>query len=153
MSSVLAAVRPDSWNLPLLVHVVGAMILVGAADRRERARVRARRRPLPAPRVLDAPSRRSARLRSSCAIGAQWIYAKDGFDDARGDEPAWLDIGWSSADAGALLLLDRTDPRRDRRPPPRRRQGTGLLKATMVIAWVVLAAAVVAVWAMAGKPD
>ena len=27
--SVLAAIRPDSWNFPLLVHVLGAMILVG----------------------------------------------------------------------------------------------------------------------------
>ncbi len=29
MTSVLAAVRPDSWNFPLFVHVLGAMILVG----------------------------------------------------------------------------------------------------------------------------
>ncbi|HKX47133.1 MAG TPA: hypothetical protein VJM06_00580, partial [Gaiellaceae bacterium] len=29
MIGVLAAVRPDSWNFPLLVHVFGAMILVG----------------------------------------------------------------------------------------------------------------------------
>ena len=31
MTSLLAAVRPDSWNLPLFVHVLGAMVLVGAA--------------------------------------------------------------------------------------------------------------------------
>ena len=31
--------------------------------------------------------------------------------------------------------------------------GAGLLKAAMVIAWIVLAAALVAVWAMAGKPE
>ncbi len=31
--------------------------------------------------------------------------------------------------------------------------GQGLLKASMVIAWIVLAAALVAVWAMAGKPE
>jgi hypothetical protein len=30
MTSMLAAVRPDSWNFPLFVHVLGAMILVGA---------------------------------------------------------------------------------------------------------------------------
>ena len=29
MTSVLATVRPDSWNFPLFVHVFGAMILVG----------------------------------------------------------------------------------------------------------------------------
>src|ERR1051326_2331738 len=26
---VLAAIRPDAWNFPLLVHVLGAMLLVG----------------------------------------------------------------------------------------------------------------------------
>jgi len=31
--------------------------------------------------------------------------------------------------------------------------GSGLLKATMVISLILLAAYVVAVWAMAGKPD
>ena len=29
MTSMLAAVRPDSWNFPLFVHVLGAMLLVG----------------------------------------------------------------------------------------------------------------------------
>src|SRR4029450_7187557 len=28
--SVLAAIRPDDWNLPLFVHILGAMALVGA---------------------------------------------------------------------------------------------------------------------------
>ena len=28
--STIAAIRPDEWNLPLLVHVTGAMVLVGA---------------------------------------------------------------------------------------------------------------------------
>ena len=28
--TTLAAIRPDDWNLPLLLHVLGAMILVGA---------------------------------------------------------------------------------------------------------------------------
>jgi hypothetical protein len=27
--SILAVVRPDSWNFPLFLHVLGAMILVG----------------------------------------------------------------------------------------------------------------------------
>jgi hypothetical protein len=27
--SLLAAVRPDDWNLPLFLHVLGAMTLVG----------------------------------------------------------------------------------------------------------------------------
>jgi hypothetical protein len=28
--SALAVIRPDSWNFPLFLHVLGAMILVGA---------------------------------------------------------------------------------------------------------------------------
>ena len=27
--TVLASIRPDSWNFPLFLHVLGAMILVG----------------------------------------------------------------------------------------------------------------------------
>jgi len=27
--TVLAALRPDSWNFPLLLHVLGAAVLVG----------------------------------------------------------------------------------------------------------------------------
>ena len=27
--STLAAVRPDSWNFPLFVHIVGVVLLVG----------------------------------------------------------------------------------------------------------------------------
>ena len=29
--SVIASIRPDSWNFPLFLHVLGAMVLVGAA--------------------------------------------------------------------------------------------------------------------------
>ena len=27
--TTLAAIRPDEWNLPLFVHVLGAIVLVG----------------------------------------------------------------------------------------------------------------------------
>ena len=85
-------------------------------------------------------------------LGAQWIYSKEHLDDAPSD-PTWIGIGFIVADLGALLVLialivggigvRRLDSG----------GGQGLLKAAMVIAWLVLAAALVAVWAMAGKPD
>ena len=28
--SILAAIRPDDWNLALFVHILGAMVLVGS---------------------------------------------------------------------------------------------------------------------------
>ncbi len=88
-------------------------------------------------------------------VGAQWIYSESVYDDLPEgvDDPAWIGIGFIVADLGALLvlialILGGIGVRRLRDG-----KGTGLLKAAMVIAWIVLAAALVAVWAMSGKPD
>ena len=85
-------------------------------------------------------------------IGAQWIYSESVYDNLP-EDPTWIGIGFIVADVGALLvlialILGGIGVRRLRDG-----KGTGLLKAAMVIAWVVLAAALVAVWAMSGKPD
>jgi hypothetical protein len=85
-------------------------------------------------------------------IGAQWIYSREGWEDL-GNDPTWIGIGFIVADAGALitliaLILGGIGVRRLRSG-----KGAGLLKAAMVLAWIVLAAALVAVWAMAGKPN
>ena len=156
MTQVLAAIRPDDWNFPLLVHVFGALVLVGAlttavalqfaawrTDRLELGRLAFRTLlfiAFPAWWVMR--------------IGAQWIYSKEGWDDLPDEAvPTWIDIGFIVADLGALLtvialVVGGIGVRRLRDG-----KGAGLLKATMVIAWLVLAAALVAVWAMSGKPD
>ena len=87
-------------------------------------------------------------------IGAQWIYSKEGWDDLPEDmEPTWLGIGWFTADAGLLLLLAALIVGGVGTYRLRSGKGTGLLKATMIISLALLAAYVVTVWAMAGKPD
>jgi hypothetical protein len=155
MISVLAAVRPDSWNFPLLVHVLGAMILVGGlltgASAIAFARGNAGFLRLGYWTLLAVALPGYILMR----IGAHWIYSKEGWDDLPDEveEPAWLGIGWIVADIGALLtlvalILGGIGVRRLGSGG-----GTGLLKAAMVIAWIVLAAALVAVWAMSGKPD
>jgi hypothetical protein len=154
MINVLAAVRPDSWNFPLFVHVLGAMILVGGlltgASVLAFARGDARFLRLGYWTLLLVAFPGYVVMR----IGAQWIYSKEGWDDLPDDAiPAWIDIGYIIADAGALLtlialILGGIGVRRLGSGG-----GTGLLKAAMVIAWIVLAAALVAVWAMSGKPD
>ena len=154
MISVLATVRPDSWNFPLFVHVLGAMILVGGlltgASTIAFARGDARFLRLGYWTLLLVAFPGYVVMR----IGAQWIYSKEGWDDLPDDAiPAWIDLGYIIADAGALLtlialILGGIGVRRLGSGG-----GTGLLKAAMVIAWIVLAAAVVAVWAMSGKPD
>ncbi len=69
------------------------------------------------------------------------------------DEPAWLGIGYIVADLGGLILLVSLITGGIGVRRLRAGGGAGLLKATLILALVLLAAYVVAVWAMAGKPD
>jgi hypothetical protein len=149
--SVLALVREDSWNFPLLVHVLGAMILVGGLVAGASALAFARG---------DAKLLRlgfwSLMLVSFpgwviMRIGAEWINSKEPWKDVP-DEPTWLTIGGIIADLGGLvlvitLIIGGIGVRRLQAG-----KSAGLLKATLVLSVVLLAAYVVAVWAMAGKP-
>ena len=148
---MLAAMRPDSWNFPLFLHVLGAMVLVGgvlvssAAVLTSRGDARLLRIGYLSLLAVALPGYILMR------IGAQWIYAKEGLDDEPVDR-AWVGIGFITADIGALLLLialilGGIGLRRARSG------GTGLLKASLWISVLLLAGYVVAVWAMAGKPD
>ena len=86
--------------------------------------------------------------------GAQWIYSKEGWDDLPDEAiPAWIDIGFIIADLGAALTIIALVVGGVGVWRLRDGKGAGLLKIAMVIAWLVLAAALVAVWAMSGKPD
>jgi len=153
--SVLASIRPDDWNFPLFVHVLGAMILVGglltgaSALAFARGEVRSLRLGYWSLLAVGLPGFVLMR------IGAEWIYSKEGWDDLpdEADEPAWLGIGWLIADLGGLLLLISLIVGGIGVRRLRAGKGTGLLKATLVLSLVLLAAYVVAVWAMAGKPD
>ena len=88
-------------------------------------------------------------------IGAEWIYSREGWDDLPDgvDEPAWLGIGAIIADLGGLILLVSLIVGGLGVYRLREGKGAGLLKATLVLSLILLAAYVVAVWAMAGKPD
>jgi len=155
--SVLAAIRPDDWNFALLLHVLGAMLLVGGLT----AAVTAlwlgwRGDSLTLPRL----GFRSLLLVAFPAwwlmrIAGQWIGSKEGFGDDEND-PAWLAIGYITAEAGGLLILislvltgigvrrmGRTET-----PGP-----SVLARIGTVLVTIVLAAYLVAVWAMTTKPD
>jgi hypothetical protein len=152
VTSVLASVRPDSWNFPLFVHVLGAMILAGGLLTGAsiltfaRGDVRFLRLGYWTLLAVALPGYIVMRL------GAQWIYSKEHLDDAPSD-PTWIGIGFIVADLGALLVLIALIVGGIGLRRLGSGGGQGLLKAAMVIAWLVLAAALVAVWAMAGKPD
>jgi ABC-type maltose transport system permease subunit len=152
MTSILAAVRPDSWNFPLFVHVFGAMILVGGlltgATTILYARGDVRFLRLGYWTLLAVALPGYVVMR----IGAQWIYSRSIYDDLP-EDPTWIGIGFIVADLGALLTLVALILGGIGVSRLNKGGGQGLLKAAMVIAWLVLAAALVAVWAMAGKPD
>jgi len=150
--TVLAAIRPDSWNFPLFLHVLGAMVLVGgtltaatslAFARGDNGMLR-----------LGYWSLLAVALPGYIAmrIGAEWIYSKEGLDDAPSD-PAWVGIGYIVADIGALLLVIALVVGGIGVYRLRTERGKGLLKVSMVIALLLLAAYVVAIWAMGAKPD
>jgi len=152
--SVLAFIRPDSWNFPLLVHVAGAMILVGGVLTAASALVVARGDV----RVIRLGYRALLAVALPGYIlmraGAEWIADKEGLNEQGAPEPDWVGIGYIVADLGALLLLialvlGAIGSSRVRKGSG----GEGLLKATMVISIVLLVAYTVAVWAMGSKPS
>lgn len=150
MPELLAAVRPDDWNLPLFLHVLGAMILVGTVATVGLAELTSSATAAPAKlRRLGFWSLLLVGVPSYIAmrVGAEWIAEKEfgGTDD----EPTWIGIGYITADAGALLLLISLVLAGF----ASRRQSTGLAKATGVIMVVLVVAWLVAVWAMGAKPD
>jgi hypothetical protein len=152
--NVVALIRPDSWNFPLFLHVLGAMILVGGllagAATLGYARGDARFLKLGYWTLLAVSLPDWVLMR----IGAGWISSKEGWDDLP-DElvPTWLTIGFFVADLGGLILLVSLIVGGIGVYRLRQGKGSSLLRATMVLSLVLLAAYLVAAWAMAGKPD
>ena len=94
--SVLAAIRPDSVNLPLFLHVLGAMLLVGALVAVATATVGGWSRAEPERSALTRFGLRTILLGVLPAyvlmrVGAQWTEAAADYPD--GFEPSWLGIG------------------------------------------------------------
>lgn len=157
---MFAAIRPDSWNLPLLVHVLGASILVGGLITALGAQVVGWTRNTAAGALQLA---RMGFFTLLCVavpgwflmrIGAQWIFSKEGWDDVD-SEPTWLGIGWITSDLGGLLILIATilaglGARRLRLSGE---TGSTLVRVATVLTALALIAYVITVWAMAGKPN
>jgi hypothetical protein len=153
--SLLAALRPNDLDLPLFVHVLGAMILLGGlfagATMLAYARGDAKYLRLGYWTLLAVSFPGWVVMR----IGAQWIYSEEGWDDLPDEveEPAWLGIGYVVADLGGLILVVSLIAGGVGVYRLRDGRGAGVLRATLVLSLVLLAAYVVAVWAMTGKPD
>jgi hypothetical protein len=151
--TALAFVRPDSWDFPLFLHVLGATglfggLLTGASSLGfARGDVKFLRLGYWSLLAVSLPGWILMRA------GGQWIASKEGWTKKGVDEPTWLGIGFLLADLGGLILLVSLIVGGIGVRRLRAGRGAGLLKATLVLSLVLLAAYVVAVWAMAGKPD
>lgn len=145
---MIAAIRPDSWNLPLFVHVLGAIALFGAtaavavlawagAGRAGSALLaRSSFRTLVA---VVVPAWIAMR------IGGAWTLSKE---DIPGS-PGWLGIGMAVAEPGLVLLLLATGLAFWWQ----RRNGAGWQgRAVAVLSTLYLLALAVAWWAMTAKP-
>jgi hypothetical protein len=142
--TLLAAIRPDDWNLALFVHVLAAMVLVGALV-------------LVAMAVAGNNHRLGYRSLLFVAIpawiamrlSAQWIASKEGLD-ALDEPPAWVDIGFLTSEPTFLLIIIATICSG---LAARRASAGGLRTATLVLVSITLVAYVVAIWAMSTKPS
>jgi hypothetical protein len=153
---VFAAIRPDDQSFALLLHLVGATVTFGAlltsATSLALARGDTRLLRLGYFSLLLVGLPGLILLR----VAGGWLYSLQNWDDLpeEFDEPTWLGIGFIVADGGGLLFLlalalGGVGVYRLRNG----KGGAGLLRATMVIALILIVAYVVAVWAMTGKPN
>jgi hypothetical protein len=138
--------RPDAWNFPLFLHILGAMVLVGAlllavtalanADGSVRlGYLTLLRAVVPAWIVMR--------------VGAQWIANKEGYED---DAPTWVGIGFITSELGLLLIIIATVCAflAVRRSAAR---GSGLHRASLILTGLLIVMYVVTIWAMTTKPS
>lgn len=147
---MLAMIRPDGWSLPLLVHVGGAMLLVGALVVVAAVSAGALRRGDDAA-VLTRLAFRGLLIGVLPAyvvmrVGAEWIASEAGVGDQ-----AWVGIGYGVGDGGLLLAIIATvlawrTARRGAAGPG------GMGRAVLVLSLLLVLAYAVAIWAMTAKP-
>lgn len=152
--SVLAVVRPGSWNWALFLHIGGAMALVASLILALYAiRIARERGDQPAAefafRVL---LRFTLPAYVVMRVGAQIIASKEHLENSK---DAWIGIGFMVSDAGLLLLvvgLVLTGLMARRAKAGSSVAGTTQLRVAGVLAGVLIAAYIVAIWAMTTKP-
>lgn len=152
--SVVAPVRADSWDFPLLLHVLGAMVLVGALVLSATALVLAWRGGGPAMVQLGYRSLLFGALPGWVVmrVGAEWIASKEGLTDSNA---TWIGIGFGTADSSLVVLVIATvlagfGARRLARAEGNGPSGLG--RASTVLVGLLLIAYVVTIWAMTTKP-
>jgi hypothetical protein len=151
--TVLAIVRPDSWELPLFLHVLGAITLVGGLVLAATALASAWSGGAAAASRLGYRALLLAALPGWILMraGAQWIADKEGYTADKVKTPNWVDIGFITSEPGLLFMIAATvlAAMAARRAPE---GGRGLGRAATVLVGLLIVAYCVTVWAMTTKP-
>jgi hypothetical protein len=153
---MVALIRTSEWETPLFFHVLGAMLLVGGMFIASVSLVLAWR----AKDEGDVAALTRFAYRTLLflvlpafilmRVAAQWVLSKSPFD-AIGDDLTWVAIGYVIADIGGLALLISLIL-----------AGVGLRRGSLggrgarvvtAVTLLLLAAYVVAIWAMTTKPS
>lgn len=153
--TVAATLRPAEWELPLFLHVLGAMVMVGA---------------LVLALVYVVPAWRGGAIGSLwngfrallyaalpaflvMRISAQWLADEEGYT---GDEvPDWIDLGFMVSDVGLLVMAVATTAaglalRRARRGDGQ--PGPAGARVAVVLVSLLIVAYLIAIWAMTTQP-
>jgi hypothetical protein len=154
VTTLASLTRDDSWDLPLFVHILGAMVLVGGLTLSAVALIAAWRSGSAALTKLGFMSLFYGALPGYVVMraGAQWVAHKEGWEDS---DVSWIGIGFGVSDMGFLLLLislviggiavRRINRGEGGTPSVSARIATGLVSLFLIACFV-------AVWAMTTKP-
>ena len=152
--TTLAATRPDAWNLPLFLHVLAALVLVGVLVLVAVSLAGISRSGSAAAVRLSFRSLLFAALPAWIVMrfSAQWLLSEENLDE---EAPGWVDIGFITSESTLLLLIAATvcagvaARRAGRGAEP----GGGVSRAVVVLLGISLLAYLVAIWAMTTKPS
>ena len=141
--------RPGEWDLPLFLHILGALILIGAVVLGLLALTSVWRGGAPAWRTsylaiawVAIPAWFVMRLT------AEWLLDKEGLGDA---ELTWIDIGFQAAEPSLILLIIAATIARVKSRAEGVEPGWGGRVAVAAVS-ISLIAYLVALWAMTTKP-
>jgi len=142
---MLAILRPDSWNFPLFLHVLGATLVTGATAAAFILAVSSRQWPWM--RLVLARTLLLATFPAwiLMRLAGEWINSRENIPGS----PGWLGVGYIVGDGGLVLLvvamiLGAVGVRRPQRNWP--------VSTVAVLTGVYFVALIVAMVAMTGKP-
>jgi hypothetical protein len=156
---ITAAIRTDSVNFPLLLHVAGAALLVGALALVAASLLRAAGGREPGGALVLSRFGFRALLIGAIPsyllmrVSAEWLASEEKLDELE-EDPAWVGIGYITADLGLLVLIVATVLAG--LAARKLRTESGVMgaggKVAALLCALLLVAYVVAIWAMTSRP-